>query len=713
MRGVNHSDKGTTAECEPKQGLPYDCVKVFECRLLSEQRVEPWGIIPHPVIQGGVFYLSNFERMIYMVKVSLKGGVINEYAKGITALDIAKSIGMGLYKAACVCKIDGEVKDLRTPINRDCALEILTFDDEEGKHAYRHTASHILAQAVKRLFPEAKLAIGPSIENGFYYDFDVPSPFTADDLEKIEKEMKKIIKEDLFIEQFEMTPEDAIKHYEDLGEIYKVELIKEHADKGENISFYKQGEFVELCAGPHIPSTGRVKAFKLTSCTGAYWRGSEKNKMLQRIYGTAFSKKEDLDAYLEAVEEAKKRDHNKIGRELGFFTTVDYIGQGLPILMPKGARVIQLLQRWVEDVEQTKGYLLTKTPLMAKRELYKISGHWDHYLDGMFVLGDPQDEEKECLALRPMTCPFQYQVFLNQARSYRDLPMRLGETSTLFRNEDSGEMHGLIRVRQFTISEGHLIIRPDQLEEEFKGCLDLCKYFLGTVGMLENCTFRFSQWDPENTSKYEGTPEQWNEAQNSMKKILDDIGLEYEIGIDEAAFYGPKLDVQYKNVFGKEDTIVTIQIDMILAEKFDMYYIDTDGQKKLPYIIHRTSLGCYERTLAYLLENFAGALPLWLAPEQIKILPIADRHHDYAYELNEKFAQAGFRASVDARSEKIGYKIREAQLQKTPYMLLVGDNEIEQGTVSVRKRGEGDLGGMAVDEFIASAKADIESKKIW
>ena len=648
-----------------------------------------------------------------MVKVSLKGGVINEYAGGITALDIAKSIGMGLYKAACVCKIDGEVKDLRTPINEDCALEILTFDEEEGRDAYRHTASHILAQAVKRLFPDAKLAIGPSIENGFYYDFDVPDSFTAEDLEKIEEEMKKIIKENLFIEQFEMTPEDAIKHYENLGEIYKVELIKEHADKGENISFYKQGEFVELCAGPHIPSTGRVKAFKLTSCTGAYWRGSEKNKMLQRIYGTAFSKKEDLEAYLEAVEEAKRRDHNKIGRELGFFTTVDYIGQGLPILMPKGARVIQLLQRWVEDVEQTKGYLLTKTPLMAKRELYKISGHWDHYLDGMFVLGDPQDEEKECLALRPMTCPFQYQVFLNQARSYRDLPMRLGETSTLFRNEDSGEMHGLIRVRQFTISEGHLIIRPDQLEEEFKGCLDLCKYFLGTVGMLENCSFRFSQWDPENTSKYEGTTEQWNEAQNSMKKILDDIGLEYEIGIDEAAFYGPKLDVQYKNVFGKEDTIVTIQIDMILAEKFGMYYIDTDGQKKLPYIIHRTSLGCYERTLAYLLETFAGALPLWLAPEQIKILPIADRHHDYAYELDKKFAQAGFRASVDARSEKIGYKIREAQLQKTPYMLLVGDNEIEQSTVSVRKRGEGDLGGMAVEEFIASTKADIESKKIW
>ncbi len=648
-----------------------------------------------------------------MIKITLKDGIVKEFPVGITAADVAKELSMGLYKAACVCRIDGEVADLRTVLDKDCALEIVTFDDKEGKKAFRHTASHILAQAVKRLYPQAKLAIGPAVENGFYYDFDVDVPFTADVLGEIENEMKKIVKEGLALEKYELDPEDAIRMMEEKGETFKVELIKEHADKGEKISFYKQGEFDELCAGPHIPDTSRVKAFKLTSCTGAYWRGDSNNKMLQRVYGTAFTKKDELEAYLEAVEEAKKRDHNKIGRELGYFTTVDSIGQGLPILMPKGARVIQLLQRWVEDVEQANGYLLTKTPLMAKRDLYRISGHWDHYRDGMFILGDPDDEEKECLALRPMTCPFQYQVYLNAARSYRDLPMRLGETSTLFRNEDSGEMHGLIRVRQFTISEGHLVLRPDQLEEEFKGCLSLCKYFLGTVGMLDNCTFRFSQWDPANTAKYEGTPEQWNAAQETMGKILDNLGVEYEIGIDEAAFYGPKLDIQYKNVFGKEDTIVTIQIDMLLAEKFGMYYVDTDGQKKLPYIIHRTSLGCYERTLAYILETFAGALPLWLAPEQIKILPIADRHHAYAKEVAAKLEQLGFRTSVDDRSEKIGYKIREAQLAKIPYMLLVGDKEIEDGAVSVRKRGEGDLGAMPVDEFTAIALRQTASKEIF
>ena len=648
-----------------------------------------------------------------MIKVTLKGGVVKEYENGTTAMEITKDLGMGLYKAACVCRINGKVADLRTALNEDCELEIVTFDDADGKWALRHTASHILAQAVKRLYPSAKLAIGPAIDNGFYYDFDVDVPFTPEVLEKIEAEMKKIVKEGLPLERYELDPEDAIKLMEEKGEPFKVELIKEHSDNGEKITFYKQGEFDELCAGPHIPDTSRVKAFKLTSCTGAYWRGDSNNKMLQRVYGTAFTKKEDLEAHLAAIEEAKKRDHNKIGRELGYFTTVDSIGQGLPILMPKGARVVQLLQRWVEDVEQANGYLLTKTPLMAKRDLYRISGHWDHYRDGMFILGDPDDEEKECLALRPMTCPFQYQVYLNSARSYRDLPMRLGETSTLFRNEDSGEMHGLIRVRQFTISEGHLVLRPDQLEEEFKGCLSLCKYFLGTVGMLDKCTFRFSQWDPNNTAKYEGTAEQWNAAQETMGKILDNLGVDYEIGIDEAAFYGPKLDIQFKNVFGKEDTIVTIQIDMLLAEKFGMYYVDTDGQKKLPYIIHRTSLGCYERTLAYILETFAGALPLWLAPEQIRLLPIADRHHEYAKEVAAKLEALGFRVTVDDRSEKIGYKIREAQLQKIPYMLLVGDKEIEDGAVSIRKRGEGDLGAKSVDEFIRSALADVASKVIW
>ena len=533
-------------------------------------------------------------------------------------------------------------------------------------------------------------------------------------LEALEKEMKKIVKESLPLEKFELEPEEAIKMMEEKGETYKIELIKEHADKGEKISFYRQGEFVELCAGPHLPDTSRVKAFKLTSCTGAYWRGDANNKMLQRIYGTAFTKASELEEHLQKLEEAKKRDHNKLGRELGYFSTVDYIGQGLPILLPKGARVIQLLQRWVEDVEQEHNYLLTKTPLMAKRDLYRISGHWDHYLDGMFVLGDPNDEEKECLALRPMTCPFQYQVYLNQGRSYRDLPMRLGETSTLFRNEDSGEMHGLIRVRQFTISEGHLVLRPDQLEEEFEDCLNLCKYFLGTVGLLEDCTFRFSQWDPNNTDKYEGTAEQWETAQATMKKILDDLGVSYKIGIDEAAFYGPKLDIQYKNVFGKEDTIVTIQIDMLLAEKFGMYYTDSDGQKKLPYIIHRTSLGCYERTLAYLIEKYAGAFPLWLAPEQIRITPVADRHQDAAYEIKKQLEKAGIkRVEVDTRSEKLGYKLRSAQLDKIPYILVVGDKEAETGTISVRKRGVGDIGSMEIADFVKSALDDIDSKARW
>ena len=577
--------------------------------------------------------------------------------------------------------------------------------EKKDLQTLRHSASHVMAQAVKRLYPDCKLAIGPAIDNGFYYDFDSPVPFTSEDLEKIEAEMKKIVKENLKIKRFELPRDEAVALMEKRGEPYKIELIAD-IPEGEPISFYEQGEYIDLCAGPHIAYTSGVKAYKLLSVTGAYWRGNEKNKMLQRIYGTAFATKDELNAYLEQMEEAKKRDHNKLGRELEFFTTVDVIGQGLPILLPKGARVLQILQRWVEDEEQRRGYLLTKTPYMAKRELYKISGHWDHYLDGMFVLGDPNDETKECFALRPMTCPFQYQVFLNRARSYRDLPMRLGETSTLFRNEDSGEMHGLIRVRQFTISEGHLILRPDQLEDEFRGCLELAKFFLGAVGMLENCTFRFSQWDPADTEKYIGTPEQWAEAQDIMGRILEDLGVDYTIGIGEAAFYGPKLDIQYKNVFGKEDTVVTIQVDQLLAEQFGMEYTDQNGKKVRPYIIHRTSLGCYERTLAYLIEKYAGALPMWMAPEQVRVLPITDRCGDYAREVLAKLKAAGLRAEIDERNEKIGYKIREAQMQKLPYMLLIGDKEVEEGKVSVRERARGDLGVKTIEEFLADTAAE-------
>ena len=588
---------------------------------------------------------------------------------------------------------------------------LYTFENEQYRKTYWHTCSHVLAQAVKRLWPNTKLAIGPAIDNGFYYDLDSEEAFTQEDLEKIEAEMRKICKEKLKLERFELPREEAVKYMEEKGEPYKVELINDLPEDAV-ISFYTQGEFTDLCAGPHLDSTGRIKgnAIKLTQCCGAYWRGDSNRKMLQRIYGVAFPKKEELDAYLEKQAEALKRDHNKLGRELEYFTTVDVIGQGLPILLPKGARTIQVLQRWVEDEEQKRGYLLTKTPLLAKSDLYKISGHWDHYLDGMFVLGDPNDETKECFALRPMTCPFQYQVFLNRARSYRDLPMRLGETSTLFRNEDSGEMHGLIRVRQFTISEGHLILRPDQLEEEFKGCLELAKYVLDTVGMLEDCTFRFSQWDPNNREKYIGTPEQWDEAQSIMGKILDDLDVNYTIGIDEAAFYGPKLDIQYKNVFGKEDTIVTIQVDQLLAEQFDMEYTDKDGKKTRPYIIHRTSLGCYERTLAYLIEKYAGALPTWMAPEQVRFLPVTDRAGDYCCELAKKLSAQGYRVEVDYRNEKIGKKIREAQLEKVPYMLVVGDRDMENNTVSVRHRAEGDLGAMTFDQFAALLKDVVDNK---
>ncbi len=643
-----------------------------------------------------------------MIKLTLKDGSIREIESAMTASEVIKGIGMGLYKASCCIKINGEVKDLRTVIDSDCEFEVMTFDSIEGKKTFWHTASHILAQAVKRLYPNVKLAIGPAIDNGFYYDFDTEKPFNADELLKIEDEMKKIVKEGLTLEQFEMSPEDALKYLEEQGEPYKVELCQEHAGNGEPISFYKQGEFTDLCAGPHLMTTAPVKAFKLLSCTGAYWRGSEKNKMLSRIYAAAYPKAAELEEHLKKLEEAKMRDHNKLGRELELFTTVDVIGQGLPIMLPKGARVIQLLQRWVEDEEQKRGYLLTKTPLMAKSDLYKISGHWGHYKEGMFVLGD-EEKDKEVFALRPMTCPFQYQVFLNRQRSYRDLPMRLGETSTLFRNEDSGEMHGLIRVRQFTISEGHLILRPEQLEEEFKGCLELAKYMLETLGLAEDVSYRFSQWNPNNTEKYIGTPEQWNEAQGIMGKILDNLGIDYTIGIDEAAFYGPKLDIQIKNVHGKEDTLITIQIDQLLAEQFGMEYIDTDGSKRRPYIIHRTSMGCYERTLALLIEKYAGAFPLWLAPEQVKLMPIADRHADYAYDLKKKLEVAGIRCEVDDRAENVKRKIRDAQLEKIPYMLVMGDKEIENGTVSVRSR-KGDTVTMSIDELMAKLKKEIEEK---
>ena len=583
--------------------------------------------------------------------------------------------------------------------------------EEEQLHVIRHTAAHIMAQAIQRLWPHADFAYGPATEKGFYYDVDLGDvKLTDEDLGKIEAEMKKITKENLPIKTFTLPREEAVKLMQERGEKYKEEHIGDLAEDAV-ISFYQQGDYVDMCIGPHLTYTKGVKAFKLTQQSGAYWKGDKANKMLTRINGVAFASQAELDEYIKQTEEAEKRDHNKLGRELEFFTTVDAIGQGLPILLPKGTRVIQLLQRWVEDLEQSHGYLLTKTPLLAKRDLYRISGHWDHYLDGMFVLGDPNDEEKECLALRPMTCPFQYQVYLNKARSYRDLPMRLGETSTLFRNEDSGEMHGLIRVRQFTISEGHLVLRPDQLEAEFADCLSLAKEVLGTIGLLEDCTFRFSQWDPNNTAKYEGTAEQWETAQAVMEKILNNLDVKYEIGIDEAAFYGPKLDIQYKNVFGKEDTIVTIQIDMLLAAKFGMYYTDSDGQQKLPYIIHRTSLGCYERTLAFLIEKYAGALPTWMSPEQVRILTITDRANDYAEAIRADLVKQGYRVTVDDSQNTLKYKIRGAQMEKIPYMIILGDKDIENGTVSVRHRSGEDLGAITLDAF-KEILADVVGNKL-
>lgn len=652
-----------------------------------------------------------------MFKVKFADGMA-EFDAPVSVYDAAVAAIGKVERDFIAAKVNGVVCDLTHSINTDADVQLISFYDDsvpsgrtgDGKKVFWHSASHIMAQAVKRLYPDAKLTIGPAIDNGFYYDFDSDTAFTADVLDKIENEMKKIVKENLKIERFTLPRDEAIKLMEEKGETYKVLLIA-RVPEGDDISFYRQGEFVDLCAGSHLFSTGAVKAFKLIQCTGAYWEGKSENKMLQRIYGIAFPKKEELADYLTMLDEAKKRDHNKIGRELEYFTTVDVIGQGLPILLPKGARVIQLLQRWVEDEECRRGYLLTKTPFMGKRELYKISGHWDHYRDGMFILGDADDETKECFALRPMTCPFQYQVFLNRKRSYRELPMRLGETSTLFRNEDSGEMHGLIRVRQFTISEGHLILRPDQLESEFRGCVELAMYMLDTLGLAEDCSFRFSQWDPNNTEKYEGTPEQWNEAQRVMGELLDHLGIKYKIGIDEAAFYGPKLDIQIKNVHGKEDTLITIQIDMLLAKKFGMEYTDSDNQPKTPYIIHRTSVGCYERTLALLIEKYAGAMPLWLSPTQITILPVSGIFDDYGAEVTSKLEKAGFRVDFDNRNEKIGYRIREAQLEKVPYMLVVGEKEMNDGTVAVRSRADGDCGVMSIDDFIARAVNEVETKK--
>ena len=633
---------------------------------------------------------------------------VKEFESGASLFDIAKSISDGLARVALCAKVNGQVKEMSTVLTDDAEVEFLTFNDEEGKKAYRHSTAHVLAQAVKHLRPDTKVAIGPAIENGFYYDFDFSTPFNRDEIEQVEAEMKKIIKANYPIVRKEISKAEALELFKD--EPYKIELI-ENLPENETISIYTQGDFTDLCAGPHIPSTGYIKAYKITSVTGAYWRGDEHNKMLTRLYGTAFDKKSALEEYVTSIEEAKKRDHNKIGRELGYFMTDETIGQGLPLLMPNGAKLFQILNRFVEDEEERRGYVRTKTPYMAKRELYKISGHWDHYLDGMFVMGDPE-AEGEVFALRPMTCPFQYTVYKNGLKSYRDLPLRYGETSTLFRNEASGEMHGLIRVRQFTISEGHLIVRPDQLEQEFKGCLELATYCLKCVGLDDDVSYRFSKWDPNNSEKYIYDPEKWDKAQNEMERILNDLNVKYTVGIDEAAFYGPKLDIQIKNVYGKEDTLVTIQIDMFLAENFDMSYVDENGNKVRPYIIHRTSIGCYERTMALILEKFGGALPTWLAPTQVKVLSLTERTEDDAKALTAELKSKGVRAVEDVRNEKIGYKIREAQLEKVPYMIIIGDKEKENGVVSVRNRKSGDMGTMTKEEFIALINKEVEEKTL-
>jgi len=644
------------------------------------------------------------------MKITLKDGSVKEYAESKSIIDIAFDISEGLARAACAGEVNGEVVDLRTVISEDCELNILTAKDEAGLRVIRHTCSHVLAEAVKNLFPNVKLAIGPAIDTGYYYDFD-SAPFSREDLDNIEKEMKKIIKKGAKLEKFTLPREEAIKFMEEKDEPYKVELIRDLPEDA-IISFYSQGDFVDLCAGPHLMSTKGIKAFKLTSSSGAYWRGKSENAMLQRIYGSAFATKEELDAYLQHLEDIKKRDHNKLGREMEIFTTVDVIGQGLPLMMPKGAKIIQTLQRWIEDEEDNNwGYIRTKTPLMAKSDLYKISGHWDHYKDGMFVLGE-EEKDKEVFALRPMTCPFQYYVYKANQKSYRDLPLRYGETSTLFRNEDSGEMHGLTRVRQFTISEGHLIVRPDQMVEEFKGCLALAKHCLTTLGLNDEVTYHLSKWDPDNSAKYIGEPEVWEETQQHIRDVLNELEIPFVEDVGEAAFYGPKVDINAKNVYGKEDTMITIQWDALLAEQFDMYYIDQNGDKVRPYIIHRTSLGCYERTLAWLIEKYAGLLPTWLCPEQVRILPISDKYLDYAERVNKELKSNGILSTVDVRSEKIGYKIREARMNKVPYMLVVGEKEEAEGKVSVRSRFLGDEGQKDIAEFIDAISKEIRTKEI-
>ncbi|MDO4534694.1 MAG: threonine--tRNA ligase [Clostridium perfringens] len=642
-----------------------------------------------------------------MIKITLKDGSVKEFDNAISVLDIAKNISEGLARNAYCGVVNGKVEDLRFVVDKDSTLEICTFDSQEGKNAFRHTASHVLAMAVKRLFPNTKLAIGPSIENGFYYDFDCEKSFSSEDLNKIEDEMRKIIKENPEIKRFELPRNEALDLMKD--EPYKVELIND-LDQDEIISFYQIGDFVDLCAGPHIMSLKPLKAIKLLNCTGAYWKGNEKNKMLSRIYATAFQKKADLEAHLEALEDAKKRDHNKLGRELKYFTTDENVGQGLPLMMPKGARIIQTLQRWVEDEEEKRGYSLTKTPLMAKSDLYKISGHWDHYKDGMFVLGD-EEKDEEVLALRPMTCPFQYTIYNAEQHSYRDLPIRYGETSTLFRKEASGEMHGLIRVRQFTLADGHIICTPEQLEEEFKGVLELIQYLMDTLGISEDISYRFSKWDPNNTEKYINDPEAWNHTQAVMKQILDHLNINYVEADDEAAFYGPKLDLQFRNVHGKEDTLFTIQIDFALAERFNMTYVDKDGEKKRPYIIHRSSIGCYERTLAMLIEKYAGALPTWLCPVQAKILPISDKYNDYADKVVKTLRNKGIKVEADYRAEKIGYKIREARLERTPYILVVGEKEAQSNEVSVRSRKNGEEGAIALDVLADRIAKEVINKE--
>ncbi len=644
------------------------------------------------------------------MKITLKDGSIKEYAEAKSVYEIALDISEGLARAACCGEVDGKVVDLREVIDYDCNLSILTANDKAGLATLRHTTSHVMAEAVKRLFPDAKVTIGPSIDNGFYYDFD-HAPFSREDLDKIEAEMKKIIKEGNKLEKFTLPREEAIKFMEEKQEPYKVELIKDLPEDAV-ISFYSQGEFVDLCAGPHLMSTKNIKAFKLISSSGAYWRGKSENAMLQRIYGTAFAKKEELAEYLEYLENIKLRDHNKLGREMEIFTTVDVIGQGLPLLMPKGAKIIQTLQRWIEDEEDNnRGYVRTKTPLMAKSDLYKISGHWDHYRDGMFVLGD-EEKDKEVFALRPMTCPFQYYVYKASQKSYRDLPIRYGETSTLFRNEDSGEMHGLTRVRQFTISEGHLIVRPDQVNDEFKGCLELALYCLKTLGLDKDVTYRLSKWDPNNREKYLGDDEYWNSTQGRIREILEEADLPFYEAEGEAAFYGPKVDIQLKNVYGKEDTMITIQLDNAIAEQFDMSYIDQNGDKVRPYIIHRTSMGCYERTLAALIEKYEGKLPTWMCPEQVRVLPISEKYAEYAEKVRAELKANGVLAEVDNRSEKIGYKIREARKSRVPYMLVVGQQEEEQGMVSVRSRFAGDEGQKSLADFVDQICKEIRTKEI-